>query len=137
MRIRDKLFKEGTTTRLILRKWNNILHLLKISNLKNLIKQIKEDGIKQAFTELKEKFNGGEIERGNFVSNYQKWIDANEPTEEELEKQRKTKFNYEPKISLLVPLYKTPKNFFEELVDCLKEQTYSNWELCLAWKSRR
>lgn len=37
-----------------------------------------------------------------------------------------------PKISLLVPMYNTPKNFFEELVDCLINQTYTNWELCLA-----
>ena len=29
-------------------------------------------------------------------------------------------------------MYNTPINFFEELVDCLIDQTYSNWELCLA-----
>lgn len=131
MRIRDKLFKEGTKTRQILRKWNIIIHLLKITNLKELIKQINEKGIKQTFTELEDKYISGEIEKSNLVSDYQKWIKANEPNEEELQKQKETKFEYEPKISLLVPLYKTPRNFFEELVQCLKDQTYSNWELCL------
>ena len=63
---------------------------------------------------------------------YQKLIEETEPDEIELEKQRNTKFEYEPKISILVPMFKTPYNFFEELVDCLIEQTYSNWELCLA-----
>ena len=29
-------------------------------------------------------------------------------------------------------MYNTPYKFFKELVDCLKKQTYSNWELCLA-----
>lgn len=63
---------------------------------------------------------------------YQIWIQNNEPNAEELEKQRNTKFKYEPKFSLVVPMYNTPINFFEELVDCLIAQTYQNWELCLA-----
>jgi len=65
-------------------------------------------------------------------SEYLSWIIANEPTEEELEEQRKHKFKLNPKISIIVPMYKTPVNFFEELVDSLIDQTYSNWELCLA-----
>lgn len=63
---------------------------------------------------------------------YFKWIKINEPNIEELEKQKNTKFNICPKISILVPVYNTPKNFFNELVNSLKNQTYSNWELCLA-----
>ena len=63
---------------------------------------------------------------------YAEWIIKNEPNEEELEKQKKHKFKIEPKISIIVPMYNTPVNFFEELVDCLINQTYSNWELCLA-----
>ncbi len=63
---------------------------------------------------------------------YQIWIKNNEPNEEELENQRNTKFKHEPKFSLVVPMYNTPADFFEELVDCLIEQTYTNWELCLA-----
>ena len=62
---------------------------------------------------------------------YEVWMKYNDPTEEELEKQRKTKFKISPKISILVPMYKTPVNFFEELVEYMINQTYSNWELCL------
>ena len=29
-------------------------------------------------------------------------------------------------------MYNTPYKFFKELVECLKNQTYTNWELCLA-----
>ena len=64
--------------------------------------------------------------------NYKKWIQNNEPNKEELEKQRKTKFKLKPKISILVPMYNTPYQFFKELVECLINQTYANWELCLA-----
>ena len=63
---------------------------------------------------------------------YLKWIQQNEPSKAELEKQRKDKFKINPKISILVPLYNTPKKFFDELVKSLEKQTYSNWELCLA-----
>lgn len=69
---------------------------------------------------------------GNPKRDYEIWMELNEPTKEELEKQRKNKFKIEPKISLVVPMYNTPLNYFEELVDCLVNQTYSNWELCLA-----
>ena len=60
------------------------------------------------------------------------WSKANDPTQEDLEKQRNIKFNYEPKISIVVPLYNTPKDFFRELLFSLYRQTYKNWELCLA-----
>lgn len=63
---------------------------------------------------------------------YMKWIKNNEPTDKELDEQRKYEFKIQPKISILVPVYNTPQNFFEELVQSLQNQTYSNWELCLA-----
>lgn len=66
------------------------------------------------------------------MDDYQKWIYFNEPTKEELEKQKEVKFEKNPKISIIVPMYNTPEKYFEELVDRMIEQTYSNWELCLA-----
>lgn len=63
---------------------------------------------------------------------YKKWIQQNEPNGKELETQRNTKFKIQPKISIVVPVYNTPEDFFDELVQSLQNQTYSNWELCLA-----
>ncbi len=68
---------------------------------------------------------------------YQNWILQNEPNEEALEIQKKTKFPYEPKISLIVPMYNTDENFFLELLNSLLAQTYSNWELCIADGSKK
>lgn len=133
MRIRDKFFVEGTKTRRILRAINRVLHFFKPSNIKNFFKSVKEKGFKETMKIAKsELFDGIVVQSGSGVDDYKKWIELNEPTEEELEKQRNTKFAYEPKISLLVPLYKTPRKFFEELIECMQEQTYTNWELCLA-----
>ena len=64
--------------------------------------------------------------------NYKLWIQNNEPNNEELEKQRNFKFEFEPKISIIVPMYNTKEKYLQELVDSLINQTYSNWELCLA-----
>ena len=66
------------------------------------------------------------------LRDYKTWIVKNEPNNEELENQSKIKFKYQPKISIIVPLYNTKEKFFKELINCLKNQTYSNWELCLA-----
>ncbi len=63
---------------------------------------------------------------------YQAWIIKNQVSEKELRKQRKAKFNINPKISIIIPLYNTPVDFFRELLYSVQLQTYSNWELCLA-----
>ena len=131
MRLRDAIFKEGSKTRKFLRKINNIIHCITIANIKKFFKLIKTQGLRQTLSNIKKGVDEGRISNGEILTKYQMWMNANEPTEEEIEEQKKAKFDYEPKISLLVPLYKTPRNFFEELVESLKEQTYSNWELCL------
>lgn len=63
---------------------------------------------------------------------YQKWILQNEPNLESLQKQRDERFEQEPKISIVVPMYNTQENFFLELFNSLLAQTYKNWELCFA-----
>ena len=63
---------------------------------------------------------------------YQKWIRHHLPDKGELEKQKKTTFKYSPKISFVVPLYKTPEKYLRRLVESLQDQTYSNWELCFS-----
>ncbi len=54
------------------------------------------------------------------------------PTPEEAKRQRETVFSKKIKISILVPLYNTPKNFLTQAIDSVIAQTYENWELCLA-----
>lgn len=43
-----------------------------------------------------------------------------------------TKFDKDITISILVPLYNTPKKFLTEMIDSVLAQTYGKWELCLA-----
>lgn len=63
---------------------------------------------------------------------YQKWIRKHLPTEKELQQQRETVFDIQPKISIVVPLYKTEDAYLKRLVASVQAQTYTNWELCLS-----
>ncbi len=49
-----------------------------------------------------------------------------------LEEQKSVIFPQQIKISVLVPLYNTPKKMLREMIESVQHQTYSNWELCLA-----
>ena len=71
------------------------------------------------------------------LDDYQKWIYYNEPTKKEIEKQKSKNWKYEPKISVIVPMYNTNVKYFEELVNNMIGQTYTNWELCLADGSKK
>lgn len=63
---------------------------------------------------------------------YADWIKKHLPSERVLAKQRKDVFDPAPLFSIVVPLYKTPEDFLVQLVDSVKAQSYSNWELILS-----
>ena len=64
-------------------------------------------------------------------SRYELFVEQNTLSKEALDAQRKMHFEYEPKISIVVPMYKTPKDFLYEMVESIENQTYQNYELCL------
>ncbi|MBR1842194.1 MAG: glycosyltransferase [Oscillospiraceae bacterium] len=53
-------------------------------------------------------------------------------SKEELEKQRSEVFNKKVKFSIVVPLYNTPEKFLREMIQSVQDQTYADWELCMA-----
>lgn len=54
------------------------------------------------------------------------------PDPQEAVRQREEKFERMVKISILVPLFNTPKDYLTEMIESVQNQTYGNWELCLA-----
>ncbi len=130
-RIRDRLFPEGGKTRSYLRTANRFVKsIFSIKYLKEQKNKIKEKGWRVTWIEMKRYMVMGTAAEPENL--YQMWIENNEPTKEEIEEQRNKKFKLNPKISIIIPMYNTPLNFFKELVDSLIDQTYTNWELCLA-----
>ena len=108
---------------------------MNITNIKNQIKYYKNKyGIKQTIKKcfnkiwMKIKFIFKNIDIYG-MDDYHRWIYFNEPTKKEIEEQRKEVFKFQPKISIIVPMYNTPIKFFTELVDNMIGQTYTNWDL--------
>ena len=75
---------------------------------------------------------GKVLDRKNRPVDYSKWIVKHLPDKAELAEERKTKFSRNPKFSIVIPLYKTPEKYLQQLVDSIEAQTYGNWELCLS-----
>ena len=71
------------------------------------------------------------LTKRDFIS-YNAWLKRHRPPKAILEQQRKHEFSYQPKISIVIPLYKTPLHYLDELIQSINAQTYSNWELCLS-----
>ena len=67
----------------------------------------------------------------NEYADYDTWLRIMRVSRQELFTQRKTKFSYAPKFSVVVPLYHTPAKFLKDLVRSMMYQSYANWELCL------
>ena len=53
-------------------------------------------------------------------------------SEEELRRQREQVFDEPLKFSIAVPLYNTPVDVLREMIQSVQEQSYRDWELCLA-----
>ena len=82
---------------------------------------------------LKGGFKGGKRQ----LENYRKEIESNSRfcstiTKKVRKEQENFKFSKNIKFSILVPLYNTPENFLVDMIKSVQDQTYKNWELCLA-----
>lgn len=94
--------------------------------IKKIFSVLKNEGIKGITRRFYLHFNNDEKKE------YYKWIKQNTLTKKEIKEQKNHNFEIKPKISIVIPLYNTPKKFLLELIKSVQNQTYTNWELCLA-----
>lgn len=50
----------------------------------------------------------------------------------QIKQEKQNEYKGDIKFSVLVPLYNTPVEFLNEMIESVQMQTYANWELCLA-----
>ncbi len=88
---------------------------------------LKEYGVRELYIRAVEKLRSQKI-------SYNKWYQKHAITEEQQNAQKEDVRTWEnhPLISICVPLYNTPENYFCEMIDSVVKQTYPNWQLCLA-----
>lgn len=70
---------------------------------------------------------------GKFIDrdDYSERFEAVTPDEEELFYERGRSFEKKPLVSILVPVYNPPVEYFREMLLSVMNQTYFNWQLCL------
>ena len=126
-RIRDRTFPKGG------RRWRLTeltLRFPQIINLSNIVGGfycLKDYGLQTFIEKVKNR-----LDKILYTDDlYPSWIEKNEPKEKELKRQRNQKFNYEPKISVIIPTFNAPKQFLKDVINSVLGQTYSNWELCV------
>ena len=127
----EKIFPIGSLRRTTIQFFIAFPQLVKQYSLGSIIFYFKRYGIKGFFQKLAAKVGGSSLNL-NTDRLYKLWIEKNEPKEEELLKHKKKVFNNAPLISIAVPVYETPLKFLKEMLTSVVNQTYSNWELCLA-----
>ncbi len=63
---------------------------------------------------------------------YRRWLTKHRASSEELKRQSQTHFNYMPLISIIVPVYNPKPEHLIAFIKSVKNQSYQNWQLCLA-----
>ena len=86
---------------------------------------LKQYGFKEFKVRLSERFEKEEVDYGQ-------WCAQHALTEDEKKAQRETKWENPVKISVVVPIYKTPEVFLRQMIESVTAQTYPYWQLCIA-----
>lgn len=95
---------------------------------------VKEEGMYVMLYKFKAKLGIGSAGENagiasNDEKNYQNWIKKNETALNEFDEE---KIPYKPLISVVVPVYNVSTKMLKECIMSVVNQTYANWELCLA-----
>ncbi|MCI5698893.1 MAG: glycosyltransferase family 2 protein [Lachnospiraceae bacterium] len=106
-------------------KWLQYLKKIKPYNIKKGIRYLKHFGLKEFMIRLRERMEPEEVPYGP-------WYEKYRPTEETLEKQKKHRFQKAYCFSIVVPAFRTPELFLRQMIESVQNQSYENWELCIA-----
>ena len=96
---------------------------------------VKKEGFRQFLAKTKSylRSNKNAAILGLIKRDYDKWIKKNELTDVMIEEIKKeiTRFEYKPKLSIIMPVYNVDQIWLEKAIDSVINQLYENWELCI------
>ena len=105
--------------------WKDVLKKLSPYTIKKGILYFKHYGAKEFVIKMAERFEKSS-------EDYQKWFLEHRVTPEKWKEQKHTLWEEPIKISIAVPVYKTPEVFLRQMIDSVRRQSYPYWELCIA-----
>lgn len=101
------------------------------SILMKAIQLYKLQGLKGSWNKAKQLLG---IESDGSVNDYQAWLYKNRLTDSDKENIKKNlkSLDYQPLISILLPVYNVEEIWLRKCIDSVINQYYENWELCIA-----
>jgi O-antigen biosynthesis protein len=65
------------------------------------------------------------------VNSYARWADRQASSGEPVAARPREEFGYSPVLSVVMPVYRPSRDWLEQAVRSVREQSYPNWELCI------
>ncbi len=90
-------------------------------NLRKTIYYLKKNGVKNTLYAIAERMQKQDTDSYKYIA----------PSGEELDRQKKVKWEAPVTFSILVPLYCTPVDYFKEMIESVLSQTYPYFQLIL------
>lgn len=107
----------------LIRKIKKVIKAINISNFKSVLRYIKNNGFKGLYSTCINKIRFGKV----ILDEYATWIANNEPSNEELEKQKEYKSCQNLKFEIIC-------NDNENLIKSIEEQTYTKYQISVLEK---
>ncbi len=109
------------------RKKELILGYFNKNTFKRAFDFLVKEGPKEFLKKTKRKLSGLTVDY-----DYSEWYELTKPTDDEIESQRLINGKQEIKFSIVIPIYDTSEEFLKLLFDSIINQTYTNFEVCVA-----
>ena len=109
------------------KRMRKLLDLANMETVRVCLDYWKENGFRALIKKSKHKIQGIDSDY-----DYPEWYSLTRPSTEELSRQREEEFPEGPMFSIVIPAYKTPKRYLREMLDSIADQTYGNFEVCVA-----
>ncbi|MDD6065306.1 MAG: glycosyltransferase family 2 protein [Firmicutes bacterium] len=93
--------------------------------IKKGIAYLRQYGFQEFKVRFAERFEKEEVE-------YSEWCKSDDLTEAQRAAQKERVWENPPKISVVVPIYRTPEEFLRQMIESVQSQTYPYWEICIA-----
>ena len=107
----------------LIRKIKKVIKAINISNFKSVLRYIKNNGFKGLYSTCINKIRFGKV----ILDEYATWIANNEPSNEELEKQKEYKSCQNLKFEIIC-------NDNENIIKSIEEQTYTKYQISVLEK---
>lgn len=109
------------------RKREKLKALMTLETVQVAWEFLRENGLRALYKKSVHKLKGIEEDY-----DYSEWYKKTQISDEAYEAQRKLSFAYAPKYSIVIPAYNTPEKFLCMMLDSILNQTYQNFEVCVA-----